>query len=76
MVSSLGTGMSGLTLNDRDDTQVAGARFNSYEYDDREINASGSYNLDDGHMGEVMENYKRIMTGEFDFHEEAKGRDP
>lgn len=23
-----------------------------------------------------MENYKRIMTGEFDFHEEAKGRDP
>ena len=27
-------------------------------------------------MDEVMDNYKRIMTGEFDFHEEEKSQDP
>lgn len=51
MVSSLGTGMSGITLNDREPT-VQAKKFTSYgdqyenTFDDWEITGSGKYDLE------------------------------
>jgi len=48
MVSSLGTGMSGISINDRDEpTTIKAKKFSSHEfentYDDREITGKGTY---------------------------------
>lgn len=54
MVSSLGTGMSGISINDRDDVTIKAKKFSSHEqfentYDDRELTGKGTYyhNYDD-----------------------------
>ena len=63
MVSSLGTGMSGMTLNDRDET-VQAKKFSSYK-DNLQISGSGRYDIsvvemnedNEENMGEIIENY-------------------
>jgi hypothetical protein len=54
MVSSIGSDMSGMTLNDREVTQAKANKFSSHQdwensFDDREITGKGMY---DYNMGE------------------------
>lgn len=72
MVSSLGTGMSGITLNDWDETQAVG-KFSSYSNEDKAINASGAYDWQamgeqaymepEEELEEIMGEYQRALTG-------------
>lgn len=76
MVSSLGTGMSGMTLNDWEVTSGHAKKFSSHHdydntFDDWEITGSGKYDFgrDDleevreEELGEVLLEYTRMLTG-------------
>lgn len=79
MVSSIGSSMSGMTLNDREITQSHAKKLSSHQshhdyentFDDREITGSGKYDfgrddLDEqweGELGEVVLEYTWMLTG-------------
>jgi len=82
MVSSLGTGMSGLSFNDWDDPVPSKAKkFSSHDYDfentydDRELTGKGTYDLEnerEEELGEVVLEYTRMLTGKIQIPEETK----
>lgn len=72
MVSSLGTGMSGISINDWDDpTTIKAKKFSSHDfentYDDWELTGSGAYNFEEDkqedELGEVVLEYTWMLTG-------------
>ena len=74
-VDTLGTGMSGLSFNDRDDEPEEKGpspnKFSSYEntFDDREITGTGHYQIAEEEFDEVLGTLNRVATGRYEAEE-------